>query len=340
MTLSNSEIELIRRSFIKFGPDVVLDVVDQLDLRSSSQLKAVVGIPLRTLQQKRDTVNFATTAPLPALMGLLEVMSHETLDRVVEVLADHAELPTKDQLSDAIATVQGEGVDDSHVIALMAFAIANEFPAGPHCVALLEERPQWQLPPLPEVIKAAPLLQEKASNDEVKAQRQARREAEKAKKKVTQERVAHTKKKAAGAAPAAKPTMAPVLAERAPITVLPVDRRRYLLTPLESSTFDVEHPLVGFLVHTEVPFSDVDPTQPEINAKERYALVIGVGESALLVRGIYSKETPTRHLFGAWRRLGLDHLSYIDENRLAINTVGTSFAKVGALTNEEWNALF
>jgi hypothetical protein len=340
MTLSNSDIEILRRSFLKFGPEVILDVVDQLDLRASSQLKAVVGIPLRTLQQKRDTVNFATTAPVPALTGLLEVMSHDTLDRVVDVLGDNAELPTKDQLSDAIAVVQGEGVDDNRVVALLAFAIANEFPAGPHCVSLLEERPEWALPTLPEVAKAATLLQEKVGNDEVKAQRLARREAEKAKKKSVAERVTHTKKKVTTTKTPSQTVNAPVSAASTPLTALPVDRRRYLLTPLESSTFDVEHPLVGCIVHTEVPFSAVDPAQPEISAKERYALVIGVGASELLIRGIYSKESPTRHLFGAWRRLGLDHVSYIDENRLAISSLGTPFAKVGMLTDEEWNALF
>ncbi len=336
MTLSNTDIELIRRSFIKFGPEVVLDVVDQLDLRSSSQLKAVVGIPLRNLQQKRDTINFATTAPVPALTGMLEVMAHETLDRVVDVLGDNAELPTKEQLSDAIATVQGEGVDDNHVVALLAFAIANEFPAGPHCVALLEERSTWALPPLPEVVKSGALLQEKVSNDEVKAQRQARREAEKAKKKAAQTPVVHSKKKPA----AAKQPKASVPSTPTPPVVLAVDRRRYIFTPLESSTFDTEHPLVGSVVHTEVPFSAVDPTQPEVSAKERFALVLGVGENELLIRGIYSKKTPSRQLFGAWRRLALDHVSYIDQDRLMISSLSSSYAKVGYLTDEEWNSLF
>ena len=339
MTLSNTDIELIRRSFIKFGSEVVLDVVDQLDLRSSSQLKAVVGIPLRNLQQKRDTINFATTAPVPALTGMLEVMAHETLDRVVDVLGDNAELPTKEQLSEALATVQGEGVDDNQVVALLAFAIANEFPASPHCVALLEERSAWALPPLPEVVKSGTLLKAKASNDEVKAQRQARREAERAKKKAAQTPVVHSKKKVA--APKRPQVSAPsALSAHVSTAALEVDRRRYIFTPLESATFDTEHPLVGTIIHTEVPFSAVDPTQPEVSAKERFALVLGVGESELLIRGIYSKETPSRQLFGAWRRLGLDHVSYIDQNRLIISSVSGSFTKVGPLTDEEWNALF
>jgi hypothetical protein len=339
MTLSNTDTELIRRCFIKFGPEAVLDVVDQLDLRSGSQLKAVVGIPLRTLQQKRDTVSFATTAPLPALQGMLEVMAHETLDRVVEVLGDNAELPTKEQLSDAITTVQAEGADDNHVVALLAFAIANEFPASPHCVSLLDERAEWKLPELPEVVKLGSLLQEKESNDEIKAQRQARRAAEKAKKKVVATPVVHTKKKSptpvTKAQPAVTTSTPPSLAAS-----LTIDRRKYIFTPLESASFDTDHPLVGFVIHTEVPFSEVDPTQPEVSAKERYALVLGVGENELLIRGVYSKETPRRHLFGAWRRLGLDHVSYIDENRLIISNANGSIAKVGELTNDEWNAIF
>ena len=189
---------------------------------------------------------------------------------------------------------------------------------------------------MPEVVKSGALLQEKVSNDEVKAQRQARREAEKAKKKAAQTPVVHSKKKPA----AAKQPKASVPSTPTPPVVLAVDRRRYIFTPLESSTFDTEHPLVGSVVHTEVPFSAVDPTQPEVSAKERFALVLGVGENELLIRGIYSKETPSRQLFGAWRRLGLDHVSYIDQDRLMISSLSSSYAKVGYLTDEEWNSLF
>jgi hypothetical protein len=58
-----------------------------------------------------------------------------------------------------------------------------------------------------------------------------------------------------------------------------------------------------------------------------------------LIRPIYSSAAPTRNVFGAWRRLGLDHVCYVDDVRLAVNVSSTeSLERVGRLTVQEWNA--
>jgi hypothetical protein len=112
------------------------------------------------------------------------------------------------------------------------------------------------------------------------------------------------------------------------------------LTPSESERFDAEHALAGTVVLVEVPFDSVDPLVPEQTSKERPALVVGASDDALLVRPIYSNSSPTRVTFGAWRRLGLDHVCYIDDARVAVPvTTANSLERLGRLSDEEWNAL-
>jgi hypothetical protein len=59
------------------------------------------------------------------------------------------------------------------------------------------------------------------------------------------------------------------------------------------------------------------------------------------VRGIYSNPASTRVLFQPWRRLGLDHVSYIDDSRTSLTLSNLDeLERLGRLSDEEWNALF
>ena len=115
-------------------------------------------------------------------------------------------------------------------------------------------------------------------------------------------------------------------------------RRRVPLTPLEVARFDPEHPLVAAVVIVDVPFDAEDALQPELSSKERPALVVAASVSELLVRPIYSNPSPTRTLFRPWRRVGLDHPSYIDAARVVVPCAGI-VAQLTQLTTSEWNAL-
>jgi hypothetical protein len=110
-------------------------------------------------------------------------------------------------------------------------------------------------------------------------------------------------------------------------------------TPAELDRFDPEHALSGTVVIVDVPFDAMDPAVPEQNSKERPALVVAASAEALLVRPIYSSSAPTRNVLQAWRRLGLDHVCYVDDARVVLSvTPGEPLERVGRLTDQEWNA--
>jgi hypothetical protein len=336
-TSSISAAHYVRRGLLKIDDVTVLEAVDSLDLRGNAKVSAVVGMPLRSLQQRRDVSAFAVNAPIAAAKGLLELLAMGPLEKVITALGDHAESPNYDQLSAAVDSLleSGSSVDD--VVAVLTFAIGEEFPAAPHCRVLLEERPEFELPELPESASNNSLLALKTIDPEVREQRKARREEEKKRKRnsapVHPARPARTKseKKPALVAPPPK----------AVEPVLPVERRQVVLTPGERERFSTEHPFVATVVLAEVPFDAVDPVTPEQRAKARPALVVAASDTAILVRGIYSNPATTRVLFQPWRRLGLDHVSYIDDGRtlLALSSLD-ELERLGRLSDEEWNALF
>jgi hypothetical protein len=112
-----------------------------------------------------------------------------------------------------------------------------------------------------------------------------------------------------------------------------------IFTPAELDRFDPEHALVGTVVIAEVPFGATDPSVPEQKSKERPALVVAACADAVLVRPIYSSGASTRNVLRAWRRLGLDHVCYVDDIRVALNVAPSeSLERVGRLTDMEWNA--
>jgi hypothetical protein len=110
------------------------------------------------------------------------------------------------------------------------------------------------------------------------------------------------------------------------------------LTPAEVAVYDIAHPLAGWVVTTEVPFDNVDPVIPEQQSKIRPAVVVAASDEGLLVRGIYSHPSATRGIFSPWRRLGLDHVSYVDVSRSPVGA-DAEVNRLGALSDEEWNAL-
>jgi hypothetical protein len=332
----SSPAHYVRRGLLRIDDNTVLAAVDTLDLRGNAKISAVVGMPLRSLQQRRDVTAFAIGAPIAAVKGLVELLAMEPLEKVIAALGDHADAPNYEQLAGAVDQLIAEGVTDDDIVALLTFAIGEEFPAAPHCRQLLEERPQFALPELPEIAPSSALLAPKVVDPEVREQRKARREEEKRRRRNSAPvhparpvRVKSDKK-------AAPPELAPAPVEPAAT----VERRRLLLTPGESERFSVEHPFVATVVLAEIAFDAVDPDIPEQRAKLRPALVVAAGESGVLVRGIYSNVSTTRTLFQPWRRLGFDHISYIDDARTALALSSLDeLERLGRLSDEEWNSV-
>ncbi|MGA2123120.1 MAG: hypothetical protein ABSG58_01710 [Acidimicrobiales bacterium] len=326
---------VMRAALLKMDVDHVLGVVDTLDLRANAKVSAVVGVPLRQLQQRRDVEAFAVSAPVAAVRGLLEVIALPPLEKIIELLGDHAENPSYERLAGAIDEFlrSGGSVDDA--LSVLAFAVGDNFPAAPHCRRLLAEREEFALPEIPDAQANSVLAPPREVRPEIREQRKQRREEEKRKKKaLSPSRVpsrAHPKNTATvrpGAPAAPTPPSVPEV------------RRRAILTPLEESRFDPDHPLAGSLVLVDVPFDAVDPAQPEVTSKERPAIVVAASTEELLVRPLYSQDAVTRSVFSPWRRVGLDHVSYIDDARVIVIQASDTARPLAQLTVAEWNSLF
>jgi len=334
---SHEANEYVRRGLLKIDETTVLAAVDSLNLRGASKVSAVVGLPLRTLQQRRDVAAFCAGAPIAAVRALLELLAVTPLERIIAALGDHADTPTYEQMVAAVDHLVADGATVDEIVAVLAFAIGEEFPAAPHCRRVLDERLEFELPELPDVASTGSLLDMKEIDPEVRNQRRARREAE---------RVSRQQRKKS--VPSRPPRPAKVKAVTAKLDQSPAPkpaepvagsgRRQLTLTPSEAGAFATAHPLVGAVVLVEIPFDSVDPATPELHSKERPALVVGVSANELLVRGIYSNPSPARLLFTPWRRLGLDHVSFVDSARNAIaRTDVIEFGSLGRLSDDEWN---
>ena len=333
--ITGNTAEIARRALLKMSSSTVLATVDGLDLRGNAKVSAVVGMPLRSLEQRRDVATFAAAAPIAAVIALLELLAMAPLEKVIEALDEHADSPNFDQLSEAIDVVSRDGASTDDVVAVLAFAIVESFPAAPHCRRMFDERVDLALPELPETAVTPTLPAPKETDPEVKEQRRRRREEEKKRKRgPTSQRPP-------------RPTKSKVVPKVREVTREPLDvsdpsveaRRSMIFTPAELERFDPNHVLVGAVVIVDVPFDATDPALPEQKSKERPALVVAAGTDALLVCPIYSSDASTRKVFQAWRRLGLDHVCYVDDARVTVNVAPTeSLERVGRLNDQEWNA--
>ncbi len=318
---------------MSLAPSWVLETVDALDLRPSGRLTPVVAMPLRDLQRTRDVTAFAARAPWAAVRGLVELLTMAPLEAVVARLGEAADDPTEEQLRDALASLASEGMTRDERLVVLAYAVLEGFAAAPHCARLLEEEPDLALAELPEASAPAAAPTPRVVDEAVRERRRERRAAQHARRASPPPRPARPKARPSASAPAAP---APSPTARAPREA----RRRALrLTPLEASRFDSNHALVGAVVVVEVPFDGVDPDAPEATAKNRPALVVAGAPDALLVRALYSQGAPTRQPFTPWRRVGLDHPSFIEDARVAIPMGDPSPTPLGRLSDEEWNAL-
>lgn len=333
--VSASSNAIVRRALLTIDPAATLQAVDTLDLRAHAKVSAVVGVPLRQLQQRRDVTAFATTAPVAALRALLELLALAPLDTVIVNLGDHAENPTFDELERAVDAMLASDSSVDGAISVLAYAISESFPAASHCRRLLDEREEFVLVELPEIAAPTLSVSPREVSPAIREQRRARREEEKRRKKpASLARPSRpTKPKSAPSGPVVSVRPSVVDATPAPLV-----RRPLLFTPLEFSRFDIEHPLVGAVLVVGVPFDAIDPDLPDVASKTRPALVVAGSSDELLVRPIYSNHSTTRSLFQPWRRVGLDHVSYIDDVRVVVQNVEPR-VQLGQLTVTEWNAL-
>lgn len=328
----------LRRGLLRAGAKTVLDAVDSLNLQGHDRVSPVVGYPLRSLRQRRDVAAFCASAPLAAVSALVEILALSPLERVVAELGDHSETPTFEQLEEAIARVRADGMTDEQIVLVLTFAVGEAFPAAAHCRRLLEDDDLLSLPVLETPLPLASLLVPKEVDEDLRERRRLRR-AQKKKRPATPAhpaRTTQTKKVTPNTSTPALMLGGPSLAQTDGVT----SRRRMNLTPVEQARFSDQHPSAGTVVLVTVPFDAVDPRAPDQREKLRPALVIAASDAGLLVRGVYSNPSPSRVLFQPWRRLNFDHVSYLDDARVALEgqSIGT-LERLGELSTDEWNAL-
>jgi len=177
MTTTNAS-DVMRRALLRIDDTLILGALDHLNIKATAKVSAVVGMPLRSLQQKRDVASFAASAPVAAVRAMLELLAIEPLEKVVDLLGDHAESPTFDQLCEAVdRAVQGG---------------------------------------MSEVTSSPSLLVPKEVDDEVREQRRRRREEEKRKKNQASSRTVRPTK--AKRPEKVSPTPATVLTEVPAVT--------------------------------------------------------------------------------------------------------------------------
>ena len=331
MTSSATANDILRRALLKVDAARVLGLVDELDLSPRSRISAVVGVPLRSLQQRRDVVGFATSAPMPAVRALVELLSVEALERIVETLGESAESPSYEQLAAALDAVADAGTSVDELIAVLAFAIGEEFPAAAHCRRLLDERPAFALPELGESSPPSLIGAPREVDPAVREARRARREAQRRRKVAPPSGPRRVK------IPRPDPPRREPEKDRTVPVTRDAGRRRARLSPREAASFDTDHPSAGSVMLLDVPFVAVDPEAEEATLKRRPALVVAASEEGALVRPIYSQPFAGRSLFGPWRRL-LEHASYISDERVGVPWPEDRVS-LGVLSDEEWNAL-
>jgi len=288
-----------------------------------------------------------------ALPYLAALVSEACLARAVEVLGEHADDPSREQLLDAVEQLR-DSFPDVTIGVMLASVAAGDMAASDLCfdLAATDERfglagraaatddpspspagPRPVANPTPEQREARRSKKMRDADERRKKQEAARRAGEQVRRARRQER----------ANPASVPAGGPAGTDASPRRVSPRLTRRAALTPAQQAEFDRLDPWVGGVVFAWVAFDPPDPTRPDVDGKSRRCVVVAGSQSHLLVRPGYSeggvksrdwKSVPLRH----WKRAGFDQPTWIAVESLRVPRHGTG--PVGWLTEDDWNALW
>lgn len=351
MTPTTDASTLVRRAIVTYGASELLTLVDSLNLQPSARVDVVILAPLRNLHRGRNVNAFASNAPMLAVRFLAELISADALNRVVELLGDNSDEPSLEQLTAAVDALLAEEFAPSVVATMLALAAANAVPAAPHCVTLLERREEFSLVPLELVAAASPLAPAHSVDPKIREQRAKRRDEQKLARQRQNSRPPSRPAKTKSAPP--RPvTPSPVVRYEVdseniivpPNTSVPatpvIERRRIILTPLEETRFNTEHPLSGTVIALDVPFDAPNTDELSVSGKLRPVLVVAGAAEELLVLPIFSNDAPDRVPFLSWKQIGLDHASFLGLDRVSVELEpSTAIRRIGRLNDQEWNAL-
>jgi hypothetical protein len=351
---------MLRAAVARVGRDQLRQALAFM-VDSQVAVPKAVGNALNALRKHRDPAQVVTRAQYrAALPYVAAAVSDECLTRTIEVLGDHSDDPTREQLVEAMEQVR-DSFDDVTIAVMLASVADGEMPASDLCFDLLATDERYGLTGVtdpgtePDPGTAAPdaapvpvVTAEQREARRLKKQRDAaerRKKAEAARRASEQVRRARKQERASGSGP--------VAGEPSPVrsgtgTSVPGETprliRRASLTPLQEEQFDRDDPWVTGVIYAWVPFDAVDPSQPGLDGKSRRCVVVAGSPTELLVRPGYSdggvksrdwKSVPLGH----WRRSGFDQPTWIDTEILRVPRP-TDQEPVGWLSPEDWNALW
>jgi len=327
---------------------------------ASFQAPKAVTNALNALRKHRDPVSVVTRPQYrAALPYLAAVLADDCLSRTIEVLGDHSDDPTRDQLLDALDQVR-ESFADVTIGVMLASVADGQMPASDLCFEVADGDERFGLtgwastdgsdakgPTAPAVERATTPEQREARR--LKKQRDAedrRRKMEAARKAGEQVRRARKQDRSSSASVAAASAKEAGGGSAAPdrgASVAPRLTRRASLTPPQEEAFDRTDPWTTGVVYAWVAFDSVDPDHPELEGKSRPCVVVAGSATDLLVRPGYSeggmksrdwKSVPLRH----WKQAGFDQPTWIDSETLEIPRPVDG--PIGWLASEDWNALW
>ena len=343
---------LLRAALAKVGRDGLREAL----VRPSPELARVPKAVANALNALRRNADPAAVVDRPqyraALPYLAALVSEDCLARAIEVLGEHSDDPSRQQLLDAIDQLR-PSFPDATIGVMLASVAADDMAASDLCFDLattderfgLADRAAYAADPGPTPADRA----ERATL--TPEQREARRskklrDADERRKKQEAARQAGEQVRRARRQERANPAPAPpgpAASDGPARSVPPRLTRRATLTPAQEVEFDRGDPWAGGVVFAWVAFDSPDPIRPDFDEKSRRCVVVAGSRSHLLVRPGYSeggvksrdwKSVPLRH----WKRAGFDGPTWIAVESLRVPR--DSPGPVGWLTEDDWNALW
>jgi hypothetical protein len=265
-----------------------------------SQAPRAVGNALNALRKHRDP-SIVVDKPQyrAALPYLAAVIADGCLARAIEVLGEHSDDPSREQLLVALDQV-GDSFSDVTIAVMLASVAAGDMPASDLCfdIAATDERfglIDWAAfasgtgTPRPDPGERTPTTPEQREARRLKKQR----DAEERRKKMEVVRRAGEQRRRAKKAERPNPDAG---ADGGPAKVDVKGRgvasrltRRAALTPAQEEEFDRNDPWTAGVVFAWVPFDSVDPIEPDLDGKSRRCVVVAGSPAHLLVRPGYSE---------------------------------------------------
>jgi len=351
---------LVRFAVARVGRDEMKAALVRTNDPTFQAPKAVTNA-LNALRKHRDPAGVVTRPQYRAAVPYLAaVVADACLSRTIEVLGDHSDDPTEEQLLEALEEVRGS-FSDVTVGVMLASVADGDMPASDLCFSVADgdERfgltgwgvqqgtgpgrqsaPSVERATTPEQREARRLKKQKDADERRRKLEAARKAGEQVRRARKQER--SNAASAAAMASAHEPGR-PGAAEGREASVAPRLTRRASLTPAQEDEYDRNDPWTTGVVYAWVSFDSVDPDQPEVGGKSRRCVVVAGSATALLVRPGYSeggmksrdwKSAPLRH----WKQAGFDQPTWIDSETLAVPR--PEEGPVGWLAPEDWNALW